>query len=127
MFKQEISRRPNDLIIGMKTHNIVFLFLFNFMFLKGGPSDLGRKFYKNTEKSSLYSQSLLIFIPVVENHPTTGEIRELLRSRSTPTRITACFYMNSSLIYIMEKHRRKFQTQRLILWEIIICLLCYGI
>ena len=40
-----------------------------------------RKFYKNTKKSSLYSQSLLIFIHktlVVKNHPTTGEIRELL-------------------------------------------------
>ena len=46
--------------------------------LKGGPSDLGMKFYKNTKKSSLYSQSLLNFIhktPVVENHPSTREIR----------------------------------------------------
>ena len=40
---------------------------------------LGRKFYKGTKKSSLYTKSLLIFIhktPVVENHPTTREIRE---------------------------------------------------
>ena len=47
----------------------------------------------------LYSQGLLIFIhktPVVENHPTTREIRELLRPRST---MTVHFYMNSSLIY----------------------------
>ena len=39
---------------------------------------LWRKFYKNTEKSSFYSQSLLIFIhetPVVESHPTTREIK----------------------------------------------------
>ena len=41
---------------------------------------LGRTFYKDTKNASLYSQSLLIFIhkaPVVENHPTTREIREL--------------------------------------------------
>ena len=62
---------------------------------------LGRKFYKkNPEKSSLYSQSLLIFIhktPVVENHPTTEEIKEILRPRSTPTAITVYFYMSISL------------------------------
>ena len=29
---------------------------------KGGPSDLGTKKLQNTKKSSLYSQSLLIFI-----------------------------------------------------------------
>ena len=46
---------------------------------KGGPSDLGRKFYKNAKKSSLYYQSLFIFIhetPVVENHPTKWDIRD---------------------------------------------------
>ena len=61
--------------------------------LKVGLQILGRKFYKNTKKSSL-PQNLLIFIhetPVVENHPTTGEIRELLRTGSTPTGITVCF------------------------------------
>ena len=39
---------------------------------------LGQKFYKNTKKSSLYSQTLLIFIhktPVVESHPITKEIK----------------------------------------------------
>ena len=48
---------------------------------------LGRKFYTNAKKLSLYSQSLLVFIyktAVVENHPTTREIRELLWPRSTP-------------------------------------------
>ena len=63
--------------------------------LKSGPSDLGTKFYKNTNKISLYSQSLLIFIhktSVVENHPTTTEIRDLLRPTSTPTGNTVCFY-----------------------------------
>ena len=43
--------------------------------LKVALQILGQKFYKNTKKSSLYPQSLLIFIhktPVVENHPTTN-------------------------------------------------------
>ena len=47
-------------------------------FLKVALQILGRKFYKNTKKSSLYSQSLLIFIhrtPVVERHPITREIK----------------------------------------------------
>ena len=68
---------------------------------------LGRKFYKNTEKSSLYSQSLLIFVhktAVVETHPTTKEIRDLLRSRSTPTGNTVYFYTSSSLIYMYWKY-----------------------
>ena len=52
---------------------------------------LGQKFHKITKKSSLYSQSLLIFIhktTVFKNHSTTGEIRELLRPRLTPTKIS---------------------------------------
>ena len=74
--------------------------------LKGGPSDLGTKILqKNPKKSSLYSQTR-----VVENHPSTGEIREFLRPRATPTGITPYFYMSSSLIYIFKIHRRKFQT-----------------
>ena len=55
--------------------------------LKKALQILERKFFKNTEKSSLYSQSLLIFIhktPVFESHPTTREIRDLLRPKSTP-------------------------------------------
>ena len=84
---------------------------------------LGRKFHKNTKNSSLYSQSLLIFIyktTVVENHPTTREIRELLRPRSTQTGITVYFYRSTSLMYILEIHRRKFQTWRLMkkLWNL---------
>ena len=42
---------------------------------------LGGKFYKNTKKSSLYSQSLLILIhrtSVVERHPIRRAIRDLL-------------------------------------------------
>ena len=55
---------------------------------------LGQNFYKNTKKKSLYSQKPLIFIhkiSVVENHATTGEIRELLRLRSTLTGIAVFF------------------------------------
>ena len=100
--------------------------------LKVALQILGRKFYKNTKKSSLYSYSLFIFIlktPVIENHPTTKEIRELILPRLTPTGITVYFYISSSLIYILEIHRRKCQTQRLMktLWKIVTCLLCYGI
>ena len=74
----------------------------------GRGSDLGTKVYKNTEKSSLYSQSLLIFIyktPVVKSHPTTREIRDLLLPRSIPTGNTVHFYMSSLLIYIPKIHR----------------------
>ena len=100
--------------------------------LKVALQILGRKFYKNTNKSSLYSQSLLIFIhktPVVENHLTTGEIRELLRPRSTPTGNTVYVYMSSPLMYIMQIHGRKFRTLRLMkaLWKMITYSLCYGI
>ena len=73
---------------------------------------LGRKFYKNTKNSFLYSKSLLIFFhktPVVENHPTTREVRELLRPRSTQTGITVYFYMSSSLIYKLEIYRQSFK------------------
>ena len=47
--------------------------------LKVALQILGRKFYKGTKKSSLYSQSLLIFIhrtQVVERHPITRGIRD---------------------------------------------------
>ena len=46
--------------------------------LKVALQILGRKFYKNTKKSSLYFQSLLIFIHrtlVVKRHPITREIK----------------------------------------------------
>ena len=54
----------------------------HYLDFKGNPSDRGTKILQ-TEKSSLYSQSLLVFIhktPVVETHPTTREIRDLLRT-----------------------------------------------
>ena len=59
--------------------------------------DLGTKFTKILRKSSLYSQSLLIFIqkpPVVESH-VTREIKDLLGPRLTPTGDTVYFYMQS--------------------------------
>ena len=78
----------------------------NKMFLKGGPSDLKRTFNKNTKQSSVYPQSLIISIhktPVVENYLTTGDIREFLQTRSTPTiftraahSITYCRYTEES-------------------------------
>ena len=75
---------------------------------------LGRKFYKNrsTKESSLYSQSFLNFIhriPVVERHPITREIRDLLRPMSTPTGNTVYFYMSSSFIYTLKIHRQSFK------------------
>ena len=47
--------------------------------------------------------------PVVENHPTRKEIKDLLPPRSTPTGNTVYFHMSSSLIYILEIHRRSFK------------------
>ena len=79
--------------------------------VKGGPSDPGAKNLQ--KKSCIYSQSVLILIhktSVIEGHPTTREIRDLLRPRSTLTGITVFFYMSISLIYILEIHRRNFQT-----------------
>ena len=78
-------------------------------FLKGGPSDLGEKKYKNAKKSSVYSQNVLNFIhktPVVQSYLTTREIKDLLPSRSTLTGNTVYFYMRSPLIY-----KLKIQTQ----------------
>ena len=90
---------------------------------------LGGKFYKNTKKSSLYSQSLLNFIhktPVVERHPITREIRDLLRPESIPTGNTVYFYRSSTFIYTLKIHRRSFkQRSRKIIWKIITCSLCY--
>ena len=67
--------------------------------LKVALEILERKLNKNTKKSPLYSQSILIFIhktPVVENHSTAREIRELLgrqrrESRSIFTREARTF------------------------------------
>ena len=73
---------------------------------------LGRKFYKNAKNSSLYSQNLFIFIHrtlVVQRHPITREIRDLLWPRSTTTGNTVYFYMSSSFIYTLKIHRRGFK------------------
>ena len=82
-----------------------------YFILKVALQILGQNFYKNTKKTSLYSQSLLIFIhrtPVGESHPITRENRDLLWPMSTPTRNTVYFYMSSSFIYTMKLHRRGF-------------------
>ena len=89
-----------------------FVFFFLWLSLKVALQILGWTFYKNTEKSSLYSQSLLISFhktKVVETHPTTREIRDWLRPRLTPTENTVYFYMSSSLIYTLEILRRSFK------------------
>ena len=60
---------------------------------------LGRKFFENTKKSSLYAQSLLNFFhktPVVENHPTTTETGDILWPKSTPTGNMIYFYIARS-------------------------------
>ena len=67
---------------------------------------------KLSSANSLYTQSLLIFVhktPVVESHPTTREIKDLLWLRSTLTGNTVYFYMSSSLIYILKINRRSFK------------------
>ena len=86
--------------------------------IKGGPLDLGTKNLQNTKNTSLYSQSQgMLFIhktPVVESHPTTNEIRDLLRLTSTSMGNTVYFYMSSSLIYMLKIHRRSFKHS--VLW-----------
>ena len=111
----------NDLLWGeiclffFYIYGVIFLpsmFRSSILLLKVALQILRRKFYKNTKKIVLVLPNLLIFIhktPVVENHPTTREIRDLPRPRSTPTGNTVYFYMRSSLIYILEIHRRSFK------------------
>ena len=74
--------------------------------LKVALQILGQKFYKNTKKSSLYSQSL-IFIhrtPVLKRYPLTREIRDLLWPMLTLMQNTVYFYMSSSFIYTLKIH-----------------------
>ena len=97
---------------GMKTHVHHQTLWYDLSCLKVAVQILGRKIYKNTKKSSLYSQSLLFFIhktPVVKSNSTTREIRDLLRPRSTPMGNTVYFYTSSSLIFILKIHRRSFK------------------
>ena len=75
------------------------------LLLKVALQILRRDIYINTKNSSLYSQSLLIFIhksPVVESHPTS-KIRDLLRPRSTPG-----LFLHEQLIHL---HTEKTQTK----------------
>ena len=80
--------------------------------VKGGPSDLGKKILQKYWKIILILPDPLIFIhktPVVENHPTTREIGDLLWPRSTPMGITVYFYLSSSLIYVLKIHIQSFK------------------
>ena len=94
-----------------------FSFFSQCFLLKVALQVLGRKFYKNTKKASLYSQSLLIFIhrtPVVERHRITREIRDLLWPRLTPTGNTIDFYMSSLFIYTLKVQRQCFKYEDII-------------
>ena len=100
----------------LKTEFIIVIATLNLLSsnaLKVAHQILGRKFYKNTKKSSLYSQSLLNFIHktlVVKRHLITREeIKDLLWSRSTPMGNTVYFYMSSMFIGTLKIHRRSFK------------------
>ena len=98
--------------LSQPTSLLVMFHLGKAFHVKGSPSDLGTNILKNTRKSSLYSKSLLIFIhrtQVVERHPITRKIRDLLWPRLTPTGNTVYFYMSSSFIYTMKIHRWSFK------------------
>ena len=125
LFNRSVNRTLNKQFLNVcQSLNICILYLFLLTIygpwsvkgnLKDGPSDLGTKiFHQNSKKSSLYSQSLLIFIhktPVVESHPKTRETRDLLRPRSTPSGNTIYFYMRSLVIYLhTENTQTKLQT-----------------
>ena len=69
----------------------------------------GRKLYKNTKKSSLYPQSLSIFIhktPVVENHPTTGEITEITTAQ-VDTDGNHSLFLHEQLVYLHTGNKQK--------------------
>ena len=73
-----VEKRINFVGMNFKIHSNVWMLK---TALKVALQIFGRKFYKNIKKSSLYSQSLLIFIhrnSVVERHPITREIGDLL-------------------------------------------------
>ena len=103
--------------------------------IKGGPSNpkLGRKFYKNTNKSSFCSHSLLIFIhktPVVQNHPTTGEIRELLRLQVDTDKNHGLF-LHEQLVHLHTGNTQKkvsnVASDEDIMENNYMFMLCYGI
>ena len=81
--------------------------------LKVALQILGRKFYKNTEKSSLYSQSLLIFVhktAVVETHPTTKEIKRFTTVQvDTDGKHGLFLHEQLAHLHVLEIHRRSFK------------------
>ena len=83
--------------------------------LKVALQILRRKIYKNTKKSSLYTQSLLFFThktTEVESHPTICEIRDLLLPRSIPVGTTVhFFFLHEQLAHLQTENRQtKLQT-----------------
>ena len=89
------------------TYNVFKKFSF-----KGGPSDLGTKILWKYWKIVLILPKPFDFHlwnPSSQSHPTTREIKDLLRPRSTPMGSTVCFYMSSSLIHKLKIHRPSFK------------------
>ena len=124
MFQSVIRTLNISFYVRPRTVTWVRTFLFNifcisnkmtyscFSSLKVALQILGLKFFKNTKESSLFSQRLFNFIyrtPVVERHPITREIRDLLWPMSTPKGNTVYFYMSSSFIYTLNIHRGSFK------------------
>ena len=117
VFKRLLQTRKNQGLFGkwLRVFIVKYMYLINYntiLILKVALQIFGRKFYKSTKESALYAQSFLNFIHrilVIERHPITREIRDLLWPMSTPRGNTVYFYMIISLIYILIIHRRSFK------------------
>ena len=117
VFKRLLQTRKNQGLFGkwLRVFIVKYMYLINYntiLILKVALQIFGRKFYKSTKESALYAQSFLNFIHrilVIERHPITREIRDLLWPMSTPTGNTVYFYMIISFIYILIIHRRSFK------------------
>ena len=77
---------------------------------------MGLKFYKNTKKTSLYSQSLAIFIhktsvDLVESHPISREIRHLSTMAQVDTNGRHGLFLHEQLANLhTENTQTKLQT-----------------
>ena len=99
--------------------------------LKVALQVLGRKFYKNTKKSSLYSQSLLVFIKKNHNSqkPSNNKRNYRFTMAQGNTNGKHGLSLHEQLTHLhTEDTQTKLQTLRPMktLWKIITCLLCYG-
>ena len=99
--------------------------------LKVALQILVRKFYKNTKKSSLYSQSLLLFVHKPQSRKPSDNKRNL---RFTTAQINTNWklglFLHEQLAHLHTGNTQtKFQSWRpmMTLWKIITYLMCYGI